>query len=849
MITPHRLKRIAILCIFIMCCGIAFSQQVTGYVCDAATGERLAFVNVSYLSGGKLTGTTTDREGKFVIADKGLIDDSVTFQYLGYNVKKFAKTAFKSRKKLKVAMLKSPINLAEARVVSKHERYRRKENPAVALMRKVIANRQKNSMEGSGSYSYRKHEKVAVSVADVDDSMRYSAPFRKIDFVFDNMQVSELSGRTHVPMYFIETLSEITYNQKVGKKNTVVTAVRDVEASHFLDPNSLRQVMQEVFGTLDLYQDKIHMLGNEFISPISPYAILFYHFYLLDTVFFDGDTCVNIAFGPANSQDFGFTGRLTVALDTNYTVRKVLLDLPYNNAVNFVEQMRCEQEFARSGGHPVLRNNITIVDFNAYGVAMYGKKKTVYGDYRFDSVAGEEHVQILDRTEHAAGFNKRSQQYWQEHSIDTLDEVERKIYADADSLNHVTAYRVFMGAVMALATDFVEVGKFNIGPLPNTLSWNAIEGFRLRMGGSTNIRFHEHLFFSGFAAYGTHDQRFKYRLKTMYSFNDKKNNQYEFPLNLLSLNIEANTNIHGHENAMDSYDRFFLSFGRGTIDKMTFDRRVTLAYEIETQSRLSAKIKVEHVEQEALANLDFTTFDGKHEYNPLKTDQIGLRLRYAPGESFYQNYEYRVPMNTTAPIFTIDYSYATKLFDADFEFHKLKASLQKRWFVLSLGFLDLDVEAGKVFGKAPYPLLFVHNANQNWAYQDKAFNLMNYFEFVSDQYVQVMANYNFNGFIFNRIPLWRKLKLREVVAVKAVWGEVTKDNIPCGDNPELIPFPTNDEGQPTTFMLWQKPYVEANVGIDNIFKVLRVDLVRRFTYLDNPDIAKWGIRFRFHLTF
>ena len=266
-------------------------------------------------------------------------------------------------------------------------------------------------------------------------------------------------------------------------------------------------------------------------------------------------------------------------------------------------------------------------------------------------------------------------------------------------------------------------------------------------------------------------------------------------------------------------------------------------------SQFSAKIRTEYSEIKPLANLKFESWDGSTTYNPLTSMSFNIEFRYAKNEQFFQSQKFRMTMNSTSPIYTLNYTYGSPLFNSDYEFHKLEAEIYKRWYILSFGFADITLKGGQVFGKTAYHLMFVHQANQNWAYQDESFNLMNYFEFVSDRYVQGILNYNFNGFIFNRIPLINKLKWREVFAVKAIYGEISKGNIPSESNPKLMDFVKDGDGKYRTYSLEKEPYIEANVGIDNIFKVLRLDYVRRFTYLDNPNVSKWGIRFRFRFTF
>ncbi len=821
---------------------------ISGRITDANTGEGLPYVNISYNRSKGISGTTTNGEGYFTINSSGWID-TLTVQYTGYE-KMRIKVKRKGTQTLNVQMKPQSIVLHTAQITAKREKYSRKNNPAVELIGKVQEHKNQNSLAHNEYYQYRKHEKMELSISNISDSARYKKPFNKIDFVFDNLQVSELNGKNYIPFYFMETLSEIYYRKNPENFKKMIVGSKDVEISKFLDPQSLEYIMQQIFGEINIYENSISLLSNEFISPLSPYATRFYRFYIIDTTFYKGDSCINLAFTPANKQDFGFSGNFWITKDSNYTVRKIRMELPSGSGVNFVEGLLLEQEYDLNNNQLCLTLDKLTIDFSGYGLHMHGRKTNAYRDFIFNKPMEANFYNSHDLTQRIPNYNKQTNTYWTENRIAPLTESEEKTYDIINNLNNVTFYKAAINTIMAFTSGYVEFGKFDWGPVENTISWNSIEGVRFRIGGKTNMNFNKRLFFEGFLAFGTTDQRLKYKASAMYTFNEKKYNQWEFPLNLLTLSYEYNTDIPGQELLMGTPDRLFLSFNRGNIDKMTFNRSLSLQYEYETNRQLAIRLKTELLQQEPLANLNFTSVDGNTVYNPLTTANFTIGLRYAQNEKFYQQQRYRISFNSTAPIYTFDYTFGAPVFGADFTYHKVELEFQKRWFVLSFGFADLTIGAGKIFGNVPYSLLFVHHANQNWAYQDEAFNLMNYFEFVSEQYAQIIFNYNFNGFLFNRIPLIRKLKWRECFAIKSVWGYVSSNNIPDAENnPHLIPFPTTTEGVSNTFSLNNMPYIEGNIGIDNIFKVLRLDYVRRFTYLDNPGIAKWGIRFRLRITF
>jgi len=829
---------------------VSFSQNtvVSGKITDKKTGESLPFVNITVnTQNSHFTGTMSDDRGEYSIKTN-VFFDTIIFQFVGYKTL-YVRIKTRQIQQLDIVLEPEVTMLHTATVVAKKEKYRRKNNPAVILMENVISHKQQNGLSSQEYYQYRSHEKTELSLLGVNDSLKNKRAFKKLGFMFDNLQQSEFDNRKYMPIYFTESLYENYYRKSPKCTKTMLIGQKEISFSKFIEPQTTEFMLNDAFGKVDVYNSSIHMLSNDIVSPLSSYGIYFYQFFLTDTIEYKGDSCIVLAFNPANMRDIGFSGKLWVTKDSNYAVKKIYLDFPQKSSINFVKNLSIWQEWQKIDRQLCLIEDKTILDGSFYGANMYGKRETFYSDYTFNEPLTENFYNNNDITTRVEGFNKRSLSWWEENRIEPLTRSEQNTYDIPSKLNTFTGYRILMNTAMAFISGYLDCGWFDYGPVENTLSWNSVEGVRLRIGGKTNVKFNKHLFLNGFVAYGTKDETFKYNAEVMYSFADKLYHQWEFPINLLTVGIEKNTDIPGQHLEMGTYDRFFLSFNRGTIDMMILNRKIYAEYQYETMYQYSTKLRVEHLEMQPCANLTFLSWDGTKTYDPLTSMSFSLQLRYAKNEQFYQSQKFRMTMNSTTPIYTLNYTYGSPLFGSDYEFHKVEASIYKRWFILSFGFADITVKAGQVFGKSAYPLLFVHQANQNWAYQDESFNLMNYFEFVSDRYIQGILNYNFNGYIFNRIPLINRLKWREVFAVKAIWGEIANKNMPSADNPTLIDFAKDNQGRYKTYGLEDGPYLEANVGIDNIFKVLRVDYVRRFSYLDHPDISKWGIRFRLRFTF
>lgn len=818
----------------------AQNTVVTGRVTDVATGEAMPYVNVSANVRGHATiGATSDLEGQFRV-QAPIYFDTITLQFVGYAP---AKVAVKPHVTQNIVVELQPQDfvLKTVDVTGKRTRYTRRNNPAVELMEQVIARKDSNGLQRQDYYQYRSHEKTELSLLGVNDSLRYKKGFRRLGFLFDNIQTSSLSGKPYMPVYFMENLNEHHYRKNPLCERRMLTGQKEIKFSKFIEPQTVEFALHEVFGDeINVYDNYIHILSNQVMSPMADFATRFYHYYLNDTLFYRGDTCIRISFTPANLRDVGFSGNLLVTKDQRHALRRIHLEVPMQSNINFVDNMEINQRYDLVDSQLVLTENKEVMEGSLYGMKMHARKELNYADYSFGAPMPEEFYTLNDVTTRMEGYNKRTSIWWGENRIAPLTKSEANIYDVPTQLNEITTYRVAMNTLMAFVAGYVDMGKWDYGPVENTLSWNDVEGIRLRVGAKTNIKLHPHWFASGFLAYGTKDQAWKYNAEVMYNFADKLYHQWEFPANLLTVGVEHNTEIPGQIFKMGTYDRLTLSLNRGTTDMMVMNHRYYAEYWRETMSQLSTRLRVEHRKMTPLASLEGN-------FTPITTATASVDVRYARNEKFYQSQRWRTTLNSVLPIIELNAAYNAPFLGSDYGFGRLQATLMKRSYLWSFGYADITLQGGTIFCKAAYPLLFVHQANQNWAYQEEAFSMMNYFEFVSDHYLQALLDYNFNGYIFNRIPLIRRLGWREVFAVKCLWGDISKKNAPGTD--DLPDFVKDSNGNYRSYTLADGPYIEGNIGIDNIFKVLRVDLVHRFTYLDHPDIAEWGIRFRAHFSF
>ena len=416
-----------------------------------------------------------------------------------------------------------------------------------------------------------------------------------------------------------------------------------------------------------------------------------------------------------------------------------------------------------------------------------------------------------------------------------------------DSVKSVPAFKRQMGIAMLITTEFYDFGKFEMGPVGSFYSFNPVEGSRFRFGGRTTPAFSRKITFGGYLAYGTRDRMFKYNAGVTYSFTPRT--IYEFPVKSVSLSFEKDLSVPGQQLQFTQRDNLFLSLNRGVNDKMLLNNTLRLEFLNEFKNHFSFLAGYRFTKQQPRGTLRFDTggdITNGSDISAINISEFYLNLRYARNETFYQGKLYRDRFPNKYPVIQLKTAFGLKQIDNDYDYLRLQLNISRRYYISIIGYTDVTLEAGKIFGTVPYPLLFIHRANQSYAYQKDSYNLMNFLEFVSDRYASINIDHSFNGFILNKIPLMKRLKFREIVTFKMIYGNLAGTNNP-DNNDMLFRFPLNENNVQLTYSLGNKPYIEAGVGLSNILRIFRVDLIKRFTYLNNPDVTDVGFRIQFRL--
>lgn len=841
-------KALIALVLFTLAPALLWAQtQIRGMVKDKATGQGLPFVSI--MVKGTTTGSTTDVNGNYELTAPANARQ-LQFSFLGYatETKSFEPGRAQT---LNVTMREDDNVLAEVVIRPQKEKYRNKNNPAVELIRQVIKNKSKNRIASYDYVSYQEYEKMQLAMSNMPESLKRNFLFKKFRFVFDNVDTTKVAGRALLPLYLEENITEHYLQKNPQRKKSIITGTKRVSFDEsYVNNDNLGKYLKHLYQDVDLYENNVYLLTNSFLSPISDMSPTFYKFYITDTVA-DGDLkLVELSFVPRNKNDFLFMGKMYITLDGNYGVQKANLGVSKDINLNWVNGLDLTLEYERGEDgrfHP--SKSTLLVNFG-----LYQSKKGMFGErivnIRNFSTQGPLPDSIFKgqevvRADSSLTLNDR---FWEENRPEALTAAEAQTYKNMDSLNNMKSFKRMLSWASMFLAGYKVVGPVEIGPVSTFYSFNPVEGFRLRFGGRTTTELSRRYYTEAYGAYGFKDNRWKFFLSGTYSINDKS--IYNYPLNYVRASFQRETSIPGQELQFMQEDNFLLSFKRGLNDRWMYNDIFRLEYVYEFGDHFSVRAQYKNWKQEAAGGLHFIPANDLHDTIPsIRTSELGLEWRWAPREQFFQRKLYRTPIYNAYPIITARFGMGIKDFlGGQYDYQTARVNIFKRLYLSQLGFADINLGGGYIFGKVPYPLLDIARANQTYAYQLNSFSLMNFLEFVSDKYVGLNIDYHMYGFIFNKVPLFKMLKLREVASIKLLYGGVRPENKPSKDDGQFL-YPTDQYGNPATFSLEQRPYAELSIGVENILNLIRIDFVKRLNYIDHPNVVEYGVRARINFDF
>ena len=849
-------KKIVFLLASLFTVWIANGQNtiIKGVVTDSITGERLPYVSLIFK--GTTIGTATDGDGNFSFST--LTDvKNLEVSYLGYDTKEVKVIPGKTNN-LKIKLAPNGITLNEVVVKPKKEKYSKKENPAVKFVKQVIASRESNDPRNHDYFQYDQYEKMVFAMNDYHPKPKKNGKPGKFDFLIDFVDTLDV-GTTILPVSEKEKVESVYYRKEPKSEKRIVKGNKSSGVDEIFSRDGIQQFLNEVFREVDIFKNDIPLFLQRFVSPLSTIGPNYYKYYLLDTLNVNGQKCVDLGFVPFNSETFGFTGHLFVTLDSTFFVQKAILNVPKDINLNFVSGMTIEQTFERT---PDSTRIITKDDINVNfklsekSKGMYARRLNIYSNHSFDEPDAERALVFKE----SAPVITLKDAYQQSEDFWTSNRPEEAIKKNPNSVEKLMAkfrsvpiFYITEKVVSVLVSGYIPTNKdplkskFEFGPMNTAISGNAIEGARFRVGGTTTTAFSRNLFFDGYMAYGTKDEKLKYDVLVEYSFNDRKEYRKEFPLNSIRLEYMYDINQLGQQYMYASKDNMFLAWKRQKDTRATYLRQAELTYYHEHYNGLAYGAVIRNRREYATEYAVFDRIGPDGAISPVKSydmTELELKFRYAKDEKFYQTRNLRYPITFDALIFNFSHVMAKKdLLGSSYDYHRTDIGIQKRFWFSAFGYVDLITKAGKVWNKVPYPLLILPNANLSYTIQPESYTNMNAMEFISDEYASWDLTYYMNGNLLNRLPLVKKLKWREVFCFRGLWGHLTDKNNPMNGGEGLYLFPNG------SYTLGKAPYMEASIGIENIFKFLRLDYVWRLNYRDHPGIQTKGVRFMMRMSF
>ena len=851
-------KRVLFMMLFLVIALVARGQNYTikGTVTDSITGEPLPYVAV--LLKGTTIGGTTDIDGKFTITTSSKVR-KIQVSYLGYTEKELSFTPGKASN-LKVELAPTSIALEEVVIKPGKERYKKKDNPAVIFIKNAIERRESNDPKNHDYFQYDQYEKMILAMNDYEAKPQKNGKPGKFDFLNDFVDTLEI-GKTILPVSEREKLTTVYYRKHPKTERRVVSATKAAGVDEIFSREGIAQLLNEVFREVDIFRNDIPLFLNRFVSPMSTMGPNFYKYYLLDTVMVAGQQCVDLGFAPFTPETFGFTGHLFITLDSTYFVQRVKLNVPKKINLNFVGGMTIEQTFDRApDGTRIITKDDIHVDFKTSekSKGMYARRLNIYTNQTFDPPSN---MAVFDEANPILipdSAYRRSEEFWAAHRPEGAGKRKQNtVEMLMEKLRSVPIFYITEKIVTILTSGYVqtnkekEKSKFEFGPMNTYINGNAIEGARFRVGGTTTTAFNKRLFLDGYMAYGTKDRKLKYDGLVEYSFIDKKDYRKEFPVHSVRLEYMYDINQIGQQYMYTNKDNMFLAIKRQKDTRATYLRNLELTYYREHYNGWAYGAVFRNFKEYSTgyAAFDEITADGSlYARDNYKMSSVEWKLRFAPNEKFYQTRNYRYPITLDAPVFTLNHTMAFKdALGSSYNYQKTELGIQKRFWFSAYGYVDILAKAGKVWTQVPYPLLILPNANLSYLVQPESYTNMNALEFINDQYASWDITYFMNGALLNRLPLIKKLKWREVFSFRGLFGDLSDKNNPFLEENRgkgLYAFPAG-----SYLMDPKNPYMEVGVGVENIFKFLRLDYVWRLTYKDHPGIQTRGVRFMMKLTF
>lgn len=851
--------------------GLVVSAQtegvLTGIVTDAATGDTIYYPSVSYK--GQHIAVSGTAKGEYAIVRKeGLV---LTFSAVGYApVQVVVKSS--TPKTLNIKLKSDTRQLAEVVVRQKRGKYSRKDNPAVELMRRVIAAKKRTRLENHDFFQYTKYQKITLAMNDITPTQIDSGFIGKRRWMLDQVEHCPYNNKLILPVSVDETVTQHIYRKQPKTERDIIKGQSSTGINQLIQTGDIMDIMlKDVFTDVNIYDNDVRLLRHHFTSPIGNSAISFYRYYIEDTVYVGKHLCYHLQFTPNNGQDIGFRGELYVVADSTLHVKRCNLTLPIQSGVNFVQHLQVRQEFTQlENGEWALSEDDMIAEIEVNDLLQKAIviRTTRLNNYAFDELPAKL-FKGSGREKREADAMMRDEAFWKKYRAVELSKSESSMDEFVHRVEQMKGYKYIIFGLKALIENFVETGgkdhpsKVDIGPVNTMFTRNFIDGFRTRISAQTTANLSRHWFLAGYMARGWGSKKNYYSGEITYSFNRKEYLPREFPKRTVSFKSTYDIMSPSDKFLRTDKDNVFTALKWAKVDAMMFYNRQQLTLEREEEWGMKTTLSLRTEENEAAGSLFFeklsnffppiifpdTDVSSLLHNGKIRTTELRFELEIAPGRTFINTKQRRIAINLEAPVITLSHAVGLNgVLGGQYRYNFSEVGLFKRFWLRSWGKFDVQLRAGAQWDKVPFPLLIMPAANLSYIVQKGSFNLINNMEFLNDRYASVDLAWDMNGKIFNRIPLLKKLKWREYIGFKGLWGSLTDKNNPflfqnMGDA-TLMYFPEGSH-----VMNPKRPYMELILGVHNIFKLFHVQYVRRLNYNELPTAHKQGVRLMMRMSF
>lgn len=795
--------------------------EITGQVIDVLTREPVSYAFITATNDTAIA--FTDNNGYFLIrisaSAKAIISSAK-----GYVTATIPVSSIKN--------MNLNFELSTSASQLKKEANKDGQRPVELYVKKIIDNRQVNNALNNNYFSYHSYEKMEFDLTDISDKQKAKKAMQPFSFIFDNADSVTTNGKPYIPLFLSESISDVYHRINPVQKIEIVKASKTAGIQKL----SFIQVLKDIYRDIIIYDNYINVFGKSFISPVSDEGLRHYSYSISDSTVINGKWCYKIVFAAKKSFEPTFNGELWFH-DTTFALQRITISLNKTAMINFVEDFAYVKVFKSMNENKwVPEREQLIVKFTNHedGMSIVGRKTKYFNNAKIDDSSADsvfKRKSYIYLEPHAFDLSKS---YWRKNRMEVLSQRESDIYDLLDTLKRLPAFQVYVGAIIVGLSGYAEIGKINYGPWYHLVSRNDVEGVRLRFGGRTNDKFSTRWQMEGYGAYGTNDGRFKYMSGLRYTLTRK-------PFRAIGIQYKNDYVQPGlNEDYFKDEGWIVILFKKDPSDQLCKMISRKIYFEAALSSDLSVRIKYLRNEFKPQGSIDFSYYANEPRTvikNDLNVSELWLNFRYSYKEKYIEKKFKRISLGPDNPVLQLNYIKGLRNFlGGQFSYTKLGMRVSHRVNFFPIGYFKYNLEAGKTFGILPYPLLYVHRGNESFVFDYTGFNLMNDYEFVSDQYASATFEHHFDGYLFRKIPLIRKLNWREIVSARVLWGHFSKDNRALQINAPISNIKT-------------LPYMEAGVGLENIFKIFRVDALWRLTYLNNAEAKHFGVRVSAQLLF